>query len=534
MPRVSFFAQDKSIEVAAGTGIVEAARRAGVLIETPCNANGTCGKCLVRLNGKPVPACQTAVTTDSAIEVRDYADGNDKLQILAGGAGFVYEHKPFISKKRCAGNTEVYGGAALLGTERGDTEALCYGLAVDIGTTTLVTALVDLRSGGTVATESMLNPQSAYSQDVLGRIHFASKSEGLFTLHTCFSSALEAMIAKLAAKTGVPRIHIYELVYSGNTAMLHLACGVDPTSLGQFPYTPVVTGGIHLTAASLGLSPFARIWLPPIISSYVGADITSGILASRLYEKQGTVLFIDIGTNGELVLARNGKLAAASTAAGPAFEGMNISCGMRASPGAIEAFFIEDNCVSYDLIGGGNGAAVGICGSGLLDIVGELVSRGLVQKSGRFVSADCTSVPAGLKERLKQHEGKRAFFITDTVYLSQQDIRQVQLAKGAIRAGIELLLARAALDASNVDTVEIAGSFGYHLKEKSLLAIGLLPKEFAGKVAFVGNSSLSGGIAFLMNTDFRARMIDTVGQVDNVELSGDKDFEQTFITHMGF
>ena len=246
------------------------------------------------------------------------------------------------------------------------------------------------------------------------------------------------------------------------------------------------------------------------------------------------MLFIDIGTNGELVLARNGKLAAASTAAGPAFEGMNICCGMRASPGAIEAFSIEDNCVSYELIGGSNGAAVGICGSGLLDIAGELVSRGLVQKSGRFVSADYTSVPAGLKERLKQHEGKNAFFITDTFYLSQQDIRQVQLAKGAIRAGIELLLARAALGAGNVDTVEIAGSFGYHLKEKSLLAIGLLPKEFAGKVAFVGNSSLSGGIAFLMNTDFRARMIGTVEQVDNVELSGDKDFEQTFITHMGF
>jgi uncharacterized 2Fe-2S/4Fe-4S cluster protein (DUF4445 family) len=547
VPQAVFVRQGKSVFVKTGAAILEAARAAGVTIESPCNGNGTCGKCRVTIKNakaeETVPACRYGIHNDMEIIVRDYAEDNKSLQIVTGGSAFLYEHHPFITKAALDNKTGVYGGGELLGVEAGDTLNEVYGLSVDIGTTTLVAALVCLLSGKVLALESCLNPQAVYAQDVLGRIHFASSEQGLASLRNAFTGALEAMIAALTGKTGVKREHIYEAVYSGNTAMLHLACGVDPASLGRFPYTPKISGGSHIPAAALNISPFGLIWLPPVISAWVGADITSGILASRLAEKKGVTIFIDIGTNGEIVLAKDGVLAASSTAAGPAFEGMNISCGMRASRGAIESFSIDGDSYTYEVIGEDapiNAAPVitGICGSGLLDIAGELVRTGIVGKSGRFAPPAGLGLSGGLAQSMRPvqgtSEGKPAFFITENVYVAQKDIRQIQLAKGAIRCGIEMLLARFGLCAADVDAVEIAGSFGYHLREKSLLNTGLLPPEFAGKTAFAGNTSMSGGIAFLMNAPFRSQMIDLVRQVDAVELANDKDFERTFIQYMGF
>jgi uncharacterized 2Fe-2S/4Fe-4S cluster protein (DUF4445 family) len=533
MPQVFFVNENISVAVEKGTTALEAARLAGIVLESPCNATGVCGKCTVTIDGKETLACQYAVEDDARIQVRDYAEENRGLQILTEGGGFVFEHKPFIAKKFLGNKTLVYGGGALLGEEPGDTTGSVYGLAVDIGTTTLVAALVDLLNGKTLALESALNPQAAYAQDVLGRIRFASKGEGLQILYGAFSGALEAMIQSLTERAGAAREHIYETVYSGNTTMLHLACAVDPAPLGQYPYTPNLSGGEHRSAEKLRISPFGLIWLPPVISAYVGADIVSGILASRLDEKRGATIFIDIGTNGEIVLARDGSLAASSTAAGPAFEGMNISCGMRASRGAIESFVIDGGECSFEVIGGPQDrTAAGICGSGLLDMAGELVRTGLVGKNGRFAKPGEAGNALSLKFR--PLEGKNAFFVTDTVYLTQNDIRQIQLAKGAIRCGIEMLLANFGMDAAAVDSVEIAGSFGYHLRESSLLNIGLLPPRFAGKIAFVGNTSMTGSIALLMNTDLRARMRDLIPRIDKVDLSNDQSFERTFVKHLTF
>jgi uncharacterized 2Fe-2S/4Fe-4S cluster protein (DUF4445 family) len=547
MPQGIFVHQQKSLFVEKGTTILEAARRAGVMIESPCNGNGTCGKCTVSAipagnaasSGEIVLACQHQLYEDFKILVRDYAKENKSLQIVAGGNAFIYEHHPFITKALLNHKTQVYGGGKLLGVEEGDTTNAVYGLSVDIGTTTLVAALVDLLNGTILASESALNPQAIYAQDVLGRIHFASNAEGLKTLWEAFAGALETIIANLTQKTAVKREHIYEAIYSGNTTMLHLACNIDPRSLGQFPYTTNIAGGIHIAGEALKISPFALIWLPPVISAWVGADITSGILASRLGEKKGVTLFIDIGTNGEMVLAKDGILAASSTAAGPAFEGMNICCGMRASRGAVESFSIDGTAFSFEVIGEdaaweGAPAITGICGSGLLDIAGELVRTGMVGRNGRFVNPQEAGMGGRVAQSLRLHEGKTAFFITDEVYVAQKDIRQIQLAKGAIRCGIEMLLARFGLKSAEVDAVEIAGSFGYHLNEASLLNIGLLPPEFAGKVAFVGNTSMTGGVAFLMNTGFRSQMIALAGKVDQVELVNDKAFERTFIKYLSF
>jgi uncharacterized 2Fe-2S/4Fe-4S cluster protein (DUF4445 family) len=528
MSRVSFITESTQalpdsvldITVEEGKTILETARLAGVLIESPCNGNGSCGKCKVRIDtvktgNEEVLACRYTIKDDIKIFVKDSAEENKSLRIVSRGKDFKYEIKPFITKQFRNGKTEVYGGGKLLGLEAGDSSTALYGLAVDIGTTTLVLSLIDLTKGETLACESALNPQAAYAQDVLGRIHFSSKEGGLETLYRALTDELKKIISSLAEQAGIKKENIYEAVYSGNTTMLHLACNIDPHSLGQFPYVSQITGAEHISASVLEISPFGLIWLPPVISAYVGADISSGILASRLGEKKGVTVFIDVGTNGEIVLARNGAMAASSTAAGPAFEGMNISCGMRAGRGAIESFRMEGERFSCNVIGGGK--AAGICGSGLLDITAELVRTGIVGKNGRLL-----------------YEDKKVFPISADVYLAQKDVRQVQLAKGAIRCGIEMLLSRFDLKAVDVDTVEIAGSFGYHLNEASLLTIGLIPPEFRGKVQFVGNTSMSGAAAFLLNSSFRSETSAWVKEIEAVELAGDKGFEKTFISFLGF
>jgi uncharacterized 2Fe-2S/4Fe-4S cluster protein (DUF4445 family) len=552
------------VQIEPGATILDAARQAKIDLETPCNAIGSCGKCKVQITHPEernhikkcgvhllsedeiaqgiVLACQTAVYEDITVLVKDYKDENKHLRILSEGGSFEYNKRPFITKEFQGHKTLVYGNGVLIGTEDGDTTGAVYGLAVDIGTTTIVAGLIDLKNGQTLILDSALNPQSAYAQDVLSRIHFAGKGDGLAILYRAFIETLRTMIANLTRTAGINGAHIYEAVYSGNTAMLHLACNVDPSSLGKYPYTPKITGGCEVAAEALGIAPFGVIYLPPVISAYVGADITSGILSSRLVDKKGVTLFIDIGTNGEMVLAKDGVLAASSTAAGPAFEGMNISCGMRASLGALESFSIEeDGSVSYQVISdstGGDNAGnesnfvSGICGSGLLDLAGELVRCGVIDKSGRFVPPEKGAYPDTLKARMGKLEGKNTFFITDTVYLSQKDIRQIQLAKGAMRCGIEMLLTHFSLRPVDVDAVVIAGSFGYHLNEASLINISLLPAAFVGKVHFAGNTSLSGGIALLMNTAFRDEMKELVTQVDHVELSRDAQFEELFIKYM--
>lgn len=561
-----------SVHAEEGASILQAARLGGVDIETPCGGEGNCGKCGVTIAGsnETVLACRTKARDGDVYLAPDYEAGNKSLRILSERLSFEYEKEPFITKKYEDGKTYVYGGGRLLGSEEGDSTDALYGLAVDIGTTTIVAELIDIRRGQALATESALNPQARYAQDVIGRIHFAGKENGLVTLYGDFVDVLNRLIAALVRKAGIESKYIYEAVYSGNTTMLHLACNVDPSSLGPYPYTPQITGGLHVRDGAVNISPFAPIYLPPVISAWVGADITSGILATELERKSGVTLFVDIGTNGEMVLAKDGRLAATSTAAGPAFEGMNIACGMRASAGAIEAFSIEeDGALSFRLIAGqpapdirsavasrtplhtcheagfrdvaaertfGTGWPAGICGSGLIDIAGELVRTGVINKRGRLAPPE-TGAGAGaatLAARVRPVDEKPAFFITEEVYIGQKDVRQIQLAKSAIRCGIELLLARFGNVPADVDRVIIAGSFGYHLNEKSLINIGMLPPQFAGKVSFAGNTSLGGAAALLVSAPLRERVKGIAAGVEKVELAMDAGFESAFIEYMGF
>ncbi len=546
MARVTFFPANVSVDVRPDETILDAARKAGISLEAPCNGTGKCGKCKVTLLGRngtggekdgiAVAACQTKAGEGRAVELTGEW-GKESVRVLEAGTSEAGETDPFITKELSTAGPEtiILGGGRGLGRENGDTTGFVYGVVVDIGTTTLVATLVDLKEGKEVASTSALNPQSLHGQDVLSRIKLASDRVGLAQLYGLFVSEADRMIGELAQQSDIEKRHIYEMVYSGNTTMLHLATNTDPSSLGRYPYTPVLRGGyLPLPrGGGPGIAEFASLYLPPVISGFVGADITSGVLATRLHERKGITLFIDIGTNGEMVIASDGRLVASSTAAGPAFEGMNITFGMRAGDGAIESFEVTKE---GELLVGtiGQTAPKGICGSGLVDIVGELVVHGAIDRNGRIATNGNGRLPGVFKGRLGLKDGKPVFALSDSVYLSQADVRQVQLAKGAIRTGVEYLLRDAGVGPGDVDEVLIAGAFGYHLREKNLLALGLLPESFGGKVSFVGNTSKSGGIAFLVNKGYRTEMKGVVEAVRTIELANYKDFDRTFVNFLRF
>ncbi|MFA6780418.1 MAG: ASKHA domain-containing protein [Paludibacteraceae bacterium] len=555
MVNINFINQDIVYQAVKGETILAAARKAGITIEAPCNGVGTCGKCKVlienihgtnivceegrhhltpeEIESGYVLACQTKVFSDITVVYDNTAKQNKTLKILSDGQSFDYAIKRKVNKFFDGSKTIVTYEGVEIGCEVGNTTKELYGLSVDIGTTTVVTALIDMNSGEEITSVSELNPQSLHAQDVLTRIKFASDVDGLTVMYNEITESLNSMIADITAQTNIDPSHIYEAVYSGNTTMIHLACNVNPATLGRYPYTPQIRGGNNISADALNISPFGKIYLPPIISSYVGPDITSGVLVSRLEKKKGTTLFIDIGTNGEMVIAKDGSLSATSTAAGPAFEGMNITFGMRAGKGALERFEITaQNDIAIRVIG--DVPATGICGSGLLDIVGELVRVGIIGVNGKFQNAQRGNYNVVLEEYLKEYEGKPAFEITEGIYLTQKDMRQVQLAKGSVRAGVEALLLSQNVSAENVDLVQIAGSFGYHLKAGSLINIGLLPREFEGKIKFVGNTSKTGGKAFLLNSDFRTYMENLVGKITGVELANRDDFDKLFVRALNF
>lgn len=556
MVTVNFIGENKAIIVDKGTTILEAAKKLDIVIESPCNSEGVCGKCKVQVANESlknvreygkhqlsdeeksqgyVLSCQTKVIGNVDIKAV-FKNCNKTLQILNHGQSFDVEVDSLIKKQYNGnGKTTIIAGEQILGEEDGDTSTLNFGVVVDIGTTTLVATVVNINTGEELHSVSALNPQSLHAQDVLSRIKYASDEKGLDAMYAMITKELNNLIEKAAKHLGIDQQNIYEVIFSGNTCMIHLAANVNPYSLGKYPYTPLLRGGNSLSYDQhlLKISKYGFIYLPPIISSFVGPDITSGVLATRLQDKKQVTLFVDIGTNGEMVLSDHGALTATSTAAGPAFEGMNISYGMRAEKGAVEYFNIEDDG-SVEIKTIEEGDPVGICGSGLLDIVGELVVHKVIDKRGRLASPENSELKESLKERLVRIDGKIAFEVAKDVYLTQKDIRQVQLAKGAVRAGIEFLMDAKSLKAQDVNEVQIAGSFGFHLRAKSLINIGLLPKEFEGKIDFVGNTSKSGGSAFLLNQKYRDEMEALVKEIEVIELSNGENFDRIFVDCLSF
>ena len=531
-------------DVEPGSTLLAAARKARAPLEAPCDGAGICGKCLVWLDpealtalqagvevgagngqGALVLACDARVRADIAATIPDRGDKN--LAIVDHGLATARSLAPHIAVVHASNGCTMWAGQELIASLPNRVANL--GIAVDIGTTTLVVALVDLESGDELAVASALNPQTAYGHDVLSRIHFAAGPDGLATMQLALVDGLNALIEQVCQRAGVEPGHIHEAVLGGNTCMLHIAAAVDPAPLGRSPYRPSLTGASHLRAAELGLgiAVHGLVYLPPVISGFVGADITAGILATDLHRSQQTVLLLDIGTNGEMVLAHAGELWATSTAAGPAFEGVNIECGMRAALGAVDAVTANDGGWTLHAIG--DVPAIGICGSGLIDLVSCLVKNGAIGRNGRFETK--AAAPVG---NWDEREGRCLLRLSDGVVLTQKDVRQVQLAKAAIRAGLDALLAEAKVRRQDVERVLVAGSFGYHLRPDSLAGSGLLPGSLAAKVEVVGNTCKAGAVTLLTNNGARRELQVVAARVRSIELANDVTFARRFVDQMAF
>lgn len=432
----------------------------------------------------------------------------------------------------------------LIDWEPGDAPSAAYGAAVDLGTTTLVASLLDLASGRQVEVVSRLNPQTRCGDDVLSRILHTHKPHGLTQLQELIAAAVNDMLGQLCQQAGVARRQVYEVVLAGNTTMQQLLCGIDPQPLGEMPFVSSIGRSLSLTAAELGfeLHPRARAIVMPVIGGFVGGDTVAGILATDLDESPGPTLLVDIGTNGEIVLFANGRLWAASTAAGPAFEGARILHGMRGCVGAIEKVVV-DGRLRCNVIG--DVPPSGLCGSALIDLAAELLRAGLLTPEGRLLAPTQLprDVPDHFAARLIAYESRPAFLLAAAeetasgkpIVLTQRDIRELQLASGAIRAGIRLLLARAGLTPADLDGLFVAGGFGNFVRRKNAQRIGLLPPETPRhRIRYQGNTSLAGAQIAALSLEARALADDLARRAEHVDLSCDPQFQTAFADAMLF
>lgn len=441
--------------------------------------------------------------------------------------------------------TAVLAGQKLLDFEPGNTTAACYGAAFDIGTTTVVGMLVDLNTGEEVAVSSRLNPQTGFGDDVLTRIAYAQRSpQTLAELQTAILKAVNSLLSKMAVAANLAREQIYEVTFAGNTTMQQLLAGIDPRWLGEIPFVPATGTGLWVDAAALGLKihPRGRAYLLPVIGGFVGGDTVAGILATGLAELEGPALLVDIGTNGEIVLVADGKLSAAATAAGPAFEGARIEHGMRGTTGAIERVTV-DGQLQCEVIG--NVLPSGLCGSGLIDLAAELLRHGLLNPEGRLRTVDQLPPDTleAMRTRVVAHNGQPAFLVAAEaeaatgrpIILTQRDLRQLQLASGAIRAGIVLLLRRAGYEPCDLKQVFIAGGFGNYIRRRNAQRMGLLPPEIdPQRISYEGNTSLAGARLVAVSAQAR-RLAETLARrTEHVDLATDHNFQWTFADAMLF
>jgi len=432
--------------------------------------------------------------------------------------------------------TAVVAGDSLMALEPHDTSDQCYGVAVDIGTTTVVAYLCHLPTGQVVGVASGLNPQARYGDDVISRLQYAiSEDGGLERVASAIRESIDDLIGGAADEAGVPRECIYELTVVGNTCMTHLFLGVSPIGLASLPFSPAFREAQTTSAESLGIriNPAGLVYVVPNIGGFVGADTVGVILASELDEADGLRVAVDIGTNGEIVVARQGQLHSCSTAAGPAFEGARIGQGMRAASGAIDRVQVGEE-VDYHVIG--EAPATGLCGSGLVDAIAELARLGIVDESGRMRGREeVASLPEKVRERLVENDSGREFVIAPArpprgkaVAVTARDVRELQLAKGAILAGIALLLDELDVEASEIEALLLAGAFGNYIRWESAVSIGLIPSLPQERIISIGNAAGVGARLVLCSTSLRRRAEEIARRVHHVELSQREGFYDRF------
>lgn len=486
----------KMLEAEPGDNLLKLLNRNGFQVYSPCGGNGTCGKCKVLLKGEGyVTSCVYAIVEDIEIVLPDSLEAS----ILASQ----YEHSRTVP---------------LSPGRYDELSSFPIGVAIDIGTTTLVFHFVQLFTGVIVETRTAMNPQGKYGADVISRINYTiTEPGGLKTLQEELVKMIDSELVHFADMQDISKEDIVKISVTGNTTMLHLLLGVNPQSLAFVPFTPVFTEERNIKASELILNcnPEGELIVLPSLAAYLGADILAGIASLAPDEKIRNYLYVDIGTNGEMALVTPGKIYCCATAAGPAFEGANIKHGMPALEGAISTFEGPGN---FKTIGGSKPA--GICGSGLIDIVAALKKTDIIKQDGEL---ELDYEIATGEETANGH----------SIVLTQKDIREVQLAKSAIITGIKILMQQAGLDHQAIDALYLAGGFGNYLRIDSGIAIALLPAEFKEKIIPVGNASGTGAFSALKSNEFLEIVKDIKQRMEFIELSEHEDFVMEFAINMG-
>jgi uncharacterized 2Fe-2S/4Fe-4S cluster protein (DUF4445 family) len=434
------------------------------------------------------------------------------------------------------------GARTVIAVERGDTTSMRFGLAIDVGTTSVVTTLIELESGEQLGSVSSLNPQAVFGGDLMSRIAFAQfNPANLRKLHTRIVGLLNQHVAEVCRTSGVLPQWIYKAVVVGNTCMHHLLLGIDPSHVGLAPYAPVMRHAAVLPAREvpLKIAPEARVCLLPLVAGFVGADAVAVVLATRLADSPALRVAVDIGTNGEVLLGSRDRLLACSAPAGPALEGAQIRHGMRGAQGAIDRVTIDHDVHVHTI---GETPALGICGSGLIDLLAGLLDAGVIDWTGLIDVDGRDRLPPALRDRVARRGEERVFVVlrpgeagtAGEIVLTQDDVRQVQLAKGAIASGISMLLHVASVPLPDLEELLLAGGFGNYVSIASAIRIGLIPALPEGRVRYVGNAASLGAQLCLLSEAERARADAIAARIEHVSLAAHPDFEQLFVDAMNF
>ncbi|AZV55755.1 ASKHA domain-containing protein [Clostridium sp. AWRP] len=584
------------IRVKPGKNLFNVLMDKGIFIDSPCNGKGICGKCKVKvIKGlkEPTPldikqltkeelesgfrlSCNFTINEDAEIVL---LEKNKDMEVLINGTEQQYTldtvvkkkylviEKPSINDQRddyrrlsdaCESDDLLIGlqylpqisnllrGAdfnvtaslyknRLLHLEKGNCLQQNYGLAVDIGTTTIVIYLLNLNDGKVIDIDSRVNNQRSYGADVVSRINFTIENpKGLGILRDNIISQLNDMIELLCKKNSISEDNIYDIVIVGNTIMIHLLLGLPCENITKSPYIPVVTKALELEAKEIGINTKGMVSLLPGISAFVGSDITAGILSCGMLNSEKYSLLLDLGTNGEIALGNKNEVVTCSTAAGPAFEGTNIKHGIGAVKGAISKVDLSRDKI-YETIG--NEKPCGICGSGVLDAVAQFVKFGILDEAGRMAGADEVE-NKDYQNRIVEIDNMRQFILVqnsiheESITFTQKDVREVQLAKAAVCAGIKILLKEKNINFNEIEKVYIGGGFGNYMDIESSIDIGMIPKELKGKIESVGNCAGGGAKTYLLSKQIRESAVDIINKTTYIELSKREDFQEYFIDSM--
>lgn len=592
--KVLFPNLNKEIFVDQECVISDACLQAGHPLDYVCGGQGTCGKCSVQIekNGQvlTVLGCMERVSEEVKILVGENERYQKNAQILTEDDADLSDFNPTLVKEyiakelipapMCGGQWEaikeligidlkkpalrhlkdiaalslrseekgftlIIDKGELVGVEAGDTANSLYGVAIDLGTTTIAAYLYDLVSGKKMGTYSALNGQAAFGADVLARIAAAMQPEGLEQLQKAVVSTINGLIKKMGAELGVEPEMIYAIIICGNTAMQHLFLGLNPKQLSRAPFTSMTLTDVKVFASELGvqMNKNGAVHFLPLIGGFVGADTAAAVLSTDMGNSESIKLMVDLGTNGEIVIGNQHKMLAASAAAGPALEGAGIKFGMRGTDGAIERVELTASEIHLKIIG--DSKPVGICGSGLVDLVAEMVKMKMINERGRLCTREQYIESNGdhpIAERLDLIDGERGFIIADEaesgicekIYLSQKDIRQLQLAKGAIAAAYQILTRRYGIEETQIEEILVAGAFGNYVDTEQAKFIGLLPNFENVPVCSVGNAAGAGVQLFLLSQTKQSMLFSTMEKIEHIELASDKEFSTVFSRTMNF